>query len=473
MRVLIIGAGWAGLAAAVEATRLGHHATVLEAARAVGGRARALKVSLPDGSEATLDNGQHILIGAYSDTLQLMRDVGVDIAAALHRMPLTLQYPDGHGLALPDWRKPWFAGVDIAVGILQAKGWNYKDKLSLLRAADAWRRARFSCPAHYSVAQLCHSITPRVMADMIEPLVVSALNITADRASATVFLQVMRDALFAAPSQAASGTTAGDIAGSNMLLPRSDLGALFPQAAQQWLSTQGAQVMLGQRAEHLGLLSKTQLLEQNLLGLPGDLAYKYDATIIATGAVDAARLVRTLAQPSDASSAWLRTTEALQHTAITTVYAYSAALATRPDKTLTSVPNSPLTSLPTALFTTPVMALRSSAQQPAQFVFDRAALSGQHGVLAFVVSASQGDAASIEQLVIAQGKSQLGLQDLQPLKTIIEKRATFACTPGVQRPPMRIADGLLACGDYVDGPYPATLEGAVRSGLAAARALHI
>ena len=94
-------------------------------------------------------------------------------------------------------------------------------------------------------------------------------------------------------------------------------------------------------------------------------------------------------------------------------------------------------------------------------------------MLAFVVSASEGDAASIEQLVIAQGKSQLGLHDLQPLKTIVEKRATFACTPGVQRPPMRIADGLLACGDYVDGPYPATLEGAVRSGLAAARTLHI
>jgi hydroxysqualene dehydroxylase len=64
------------------------------------------------------------------------------------------------------------------------------------------------------------------------------------------------------------------------------------------------------------------------------------------------------------------------------------------------------------------------------------------------------------------------LQDLQPLKTIVEKRATFACTPGVQRPPMNIASGLLACGDYIDGPYPATLEGAVRSGLAAARTLH-
>ena len=473
MKVLIIGAGWAGLAAAVEATRLGHHATVLEAARAVGGRARALKVPLPDGTQATLDNGQHILIGAYTQTLQLMRDVGINTATALHRMPLALQYPDGTGLTLPDWRKPWFAGADVAAGILQAKGWGIKDKLSLLRAADAWRRAQFGCPAHYSVAQLCRSITPRVMADMIEPLVVSALNITADRASATVFLRVMRDALFAgspahaeggavrgAVSGAAGGATssavgggASDAAGSNMLLPRTDLGALFPQAAQQWLGTRGARVVLGQRMENLSLLSKTQLLEQDLPGLESYFTSKYDSTIIATGPADAARLVRTLAQRGDTDNAWLRTADALQHTAITTVYAHSTAL-------------------PDNLFTMPVMALRSSAQQPAQFVFDRGALCGQHGVLAFVVSASQGDAASIEQQVIAQGKAQLGLHDLQPLKTIVEKRATFACTPGVHRPPLRIADGLLACGDYVDGPYPATLEGAVRSGLAAARALH-
>ena len=237
-----------------------------------------------------------------------------------------------------------------------------------------------------------------------------------------------------------------------MLLPRTDLGALFPQAAQQWLGTRGARVVLGQRMENLSLLSKTQLLEQDLPGLESYFTSKYDSTIIATGPADAARLVRTLAQRGDTDNAWLRTADALQHTAITTVYAHSTALSDN-------------------LFTMPVMALRSSAQQPAQFVFDRGALCGQHGVLVFVVSASQGDAASIEQQVIAQGKAQLGLRDLQPLKTIVEKRATFACTPGVHRPPMHIADGLLACGDYVDGPYPATLEGAVRSGLAAARAL--
>ncbi|NZA02712.1 FAD-dependent oxidoreductase [Ottowia beijingensis] len=58
-----------------------------------------------------------------------------------------------------------------------------------------------------------------------------------------------------------------------------------------------------------------------------------------------------------------------------------------------------------------------------------------------------------------------------PLLTITEKRATFACTPGLQRPASAIAPGLLASGDYIAGPYPATLEGAVRSGLQAAEAL--
>jgi predicted NAD/FAD-dependent oxidoreductase len=52
-----------------------------------------------------------------------------------------------------------------------------------------------------------------------------------------------------------------------------------------------------------------------------------------------------------------------------------------------------------------------------------------------------------------------------------EKRATFRCTPGLQRPPAGVAPGLFAAGDYVEGPYPATLEGAVRSGVAAAAAL--
>ncbi len=457
MKVLVIGAGWAGLAAAIKATRLGHQVAVVEATRTLGGRARALQVTLPDGTHTALDNGQHILIGAYSATLQLMREVGVDTAATLQRLPLTLRYPDGSGLVLPDWRKPWFAGMDVAAGIVQAKGWSWRDKLSLLRAADAWRRAHFVCPANYSVAQLCSGISQRVMLDMIEPLVVSALNTPADRASGSVFLRVMRDALFAPGSV--------QVAGSNMLLPRQDLSALFPQAAVAWLQKNGAKVLLAQRITDISMLQKTELFEQWILGLQtnstGNLdstsslepAWRPDATIIATPAPEAARLACTLAagdaNTQDAAQTWAANAQALQFEAITTVYAYSAAA---------QLPHT-------------VLALRSDAQQPAQFVFDRSALTGQRGLLAFVVSASQGDAATLEQQVIAQGKAQLGLADLQPIKTIVEKRATFACIPGLQRPTMRIAPGLLACGDYVDGPYPATLEGAVRSGLAAAQAI--
>ena len=61
----------------------------------------------------------------------------------------------------------------------------------------------------------------------------------------------------------------------------------------------------------------------------------------------------------------------------------------------------------------------------------------------------------------------LGVPVLLPVQTVVEKQATFACTPGLQRPPQHIAPGLRAAGDYVQGPYPATLEGAVRSGWAA------
>jgi hydroxysqualene dehydroxylase len=455
VRVLIVGAGWAGLAAAVEATRLGHHATVLEAARAIGGRARALNVTLPNGTQTTLDNGQHILIGAYSETLQLMREVGVDLNKALLRLPLTLRYPDGSGLTLPDWSKPWFAGLDVAAGIVQAKGWSLGDKLSLLRAADAWRRSGFSCPDHYNVAQLCKGISQRVMQEMIDPLVVSALNTPTERASACVFLRVMRDALFA-PSPSTSDTQqAGTqpIAGSNMLLPRADLGSLFPNAAAQWLNQNGATIMLGERLKQLHLLQINELLTLYSIGLEADMAGKFDAVILATPAWEAARLVRSLPGKASAAQQWATSAEALQHEAITTVYAHSAS----------------------AQLAAPVLALRSNAQQPAQFVFDRGALhgaaSGQQGLLAFVVSASTGDAATLEQQVLAQGRDQLGLTDLQAVKTIVEKRATFACTPGLVRPSMHITDGLLACGDYIAGPYPATLEGAIRSGLAAARSL--
>jgi predicted NAD/FAD-dependent oxidoreductase len=115
-----------------------------------------------------------------------------------------------------------------------------------------------------------------------------------------------------------------------------------------------------------------------------------------------------------------------------------------------------------------MLALRAGARTPAQFVFDRGQLGGPRGLLAFVVSASNDERETLQQQVLAQARQQLGLAGLQPVQTVVERRATFACTPALVRPRAQAAPGLLACGDYVEGPYPATIEGAVRSGRTAA-----
>ena len=430
MKVAVIGAGWAGCAAAVEATRLGHHATLFEAARTAGGRARRLDVEV-NGITVGLDNGQHILIGAYSETLQLMTDVGVDITQTLHRMPLTMQFPDGSGLKLPSCALlP--APLDALVGIARARGWSLADKLSLLKTATLWQLQKFQCAPQLSVADLCSKIAPRVMATLIEPLCVSALNTPADRASGQVFLRVLKDSLFAV-----SG-------GSNLLLPRLDLSALLPEAALAWLVAKGSQVRLGIRVQSItsAIGNRWQLTG----GAYADFG-TFDRVILACPPNEAARLARSTTLPC---TEWLALSDGLHYEAIATVYAHA----------------------PGAHLALPMLALTSSSNYPAQFVFDRGQLGGPAGLLAFVVSASQQGSAEMAVQVTAQAADQLGLYPLQVLQTVVEKRATFACTPGLQRPAAHIASGLLACGDYVNGPYPATLEGAIRSGLQAARLLN-
>jgi hypothetical protein len=179
----------------------------------------------------------------------------------------------------------------------------------------------------------------------------------------------------------------------------------------------------------------------------------FDAVILATSPSEAARLLASHAQTASAAegvhvASWLSACKALQFEPIATVYAWADRARLRQ----------------------PMLALRSTEGQPAQFVFDRAHLGGASGLLAFVVSAARGERATVEAQVLAQAQSQLGMS-LQAIKTVVEKRATFACTPGLLRPPAELLRGLLACGDYIAGPYPATLEGAVRSGINAARAV--
>ena len=443
-RVAIVGAGWAGMAAAVGAAQAGHAVTVIEAARTLGGRARAVTAQWDDGTALTLDNGQHILIGAYRECLRLMRVVGVDPDTAMQRMPLSLQFPDGTGLQFPDLAPPW----DALLGIARARGWSAGERIALLTRAARWRVHGFTCSATDSVTDLCAGLPHKLMQEFIDPLCVSALNTVAAESSGQVFLRVLRDSLFSGRG------------GSHMLLPRADLSALFPAAAARWLHERGQQVLIGQRVRELvpwHAANDSALHWQ----LDGEV---FDAVILATPANESARMVLGAADALDANASatttttttamrdWADIAQALKHAAIATVYARtehgdSAQLAR------------------------PMLALRSGPTMPAQFVFDREPLGGPAGLLAFVVSAFEGEREALASQVLKQADVQLQLPRLRHVQTVVEKRATFQCSPQLVRPPMQIAPGLLACADYVDGPYPATLEGAVLHGTAAAAML--
>ncbi|MGV3726736.1 hydroxysqualene dehydroxylase HpnE [Hydrogenophaga sp.] len=446
-KLAIVGAGWAGMAAAVEAASLGAQVTVFEATRTLGGRARALALQRPDGPLLKLDNGQHILIGAYTDTLALMQRVGVDVSQALLSLPLGLPYPDGLGLQTPPWATRWPAPLDALAAIATVRGWPWSERLALVRASLRWQRAGFACDPALTVADLCQRLPTRVTRELIEPLCVSALNTPISDASAAVFLRVLRDALF--------GRGFAGYSGSSLLLPRTDLSTLFPDMAAQWLMRHGdtTRLRIGTRVSTL----RPQGAQWMLGHEEGEEAFAQ--VIWATAASPAEKAIRQAADACDEATeptlkAWAKTVRALPFTAITTVYAWA----------------------PGARLPSPMLALRAepdATEAPAQFVFDRGQLHphdvAMQGLMAFVVSASTDDRDELQARVLAQARQQLGLSQLQAVQTVVEKRATFACTPGLVRPAQAIAPGLWAAGDYVDGPYPATLEGAVRSGLAAAR----
>lgn len=448
-KLSIIGAGWSGLACALAATRAGWQVELFEAANEAGGRARSLEQSF---AGVRLDNGQHILLGAYRDTLALMRTVGVNPDDVLLRLPLDLRTADGLGFKLPNgllggransflpdsWPNSLLRTPDVAwkllVGVAFAKGWNALDKWLLLQAGWRWQAAGFTCDAAWSVRQLCEAsqLTPNVVQGLIEPLCLSALNMPLRSASAAVFLRVLHDAMF-------SG-----IGSSDLLIPRTDLGALFPQACVKWLRQHGAQVHLGRRFTQDDLaqwLAESRTTSKRSL-------------VIACPAWEAARLTQTVAPT------WSAQAQALLHTAIATVYLQCH------DAGFTGLNR-------------PMVALRMHPNATAQFVFDRGALCQQHGLLAAVVSASEGEREQISTQVQQQVAEQLGLKQLSVVQTVVEKRATFACLPhtfegshdaGV-KPDFFVAPNIFACGDYVRGPYPATLEGAVRSGLQVVRHL--
>ncbi|HQT71572.1 MAG TPA: hydroxysqualene dehydroxylase HpnE [Thiobacillus sp.] len=412
--VAVIGGGWAGCASALTLAEAGIPVTLYEASRTLGGRARAVEW---EGQK--LDNGQHILLGAYQQTVQLIQRLGS--IKGLWRLPLSLNQPPDFSLTCP--RLP--APLHLLMGLLGAKGLDWHEKMTAARWAHTLLNGSFATE-HATVDQLTRTQPEKLNRLLWHPLCISALNTPPEIASARVFQNVIR------------GAFGGRNLHSDLLLPRCDLTALFPAPAAARIVELGGSVRLSSRVTALGPTP-----DRITLRTCND-ADSYSHVILAVAPQHLADLIFPVAELNQLAIGMAD----YRYQAIATVYIqYDPAFKLHK----------------------PLLAL---AGGPAQFVFDRGQSHGQAGLLAFVASA----ATHLPTDWMDQAEAQLR-RSARPgkahwRKSIIEKQATYACIPHLARPATRTQHPrIFLAGDYTDGAYPATLESATLSGVQSANFL--
>jgi squalene-associated FAD-dependent desaturase len=437
--IAVVGGGWAGCAAAVTLAQAGVRVTLIEQAQTLGGRARRLAL---DGM--ALDNGQHLLAGAYRQTQDLIGRVhGAHRASALfHRLPLALRpfgAPRADAVALTAWRAP--APLHLVLGILAARGLSWRERGALIAGFRRLSRAGFRAPRTQTVAQ-CFAGTPlHAMGAVWEPLCIAALNTPPESASAQSFAHVLRAAF------------TGSARNADFLVPAIDLSALFPDAAGRYVSRHGGAVRTGVTVRAIVRHSGGVAVSV------GTGTEAFDGVVVAVGPHQLAAALGPDAAATDAWRAPLAQVAAFAWESITTAY---------------------LGYMEPVPLPVPLMRLDDA---PGQWIFDRsaalgtAAPEGARGLVAVVISTNGPHDALDQATLAAQADAQLRrLAGRWPLpvwsRVIAERRATYACTPGLARPASgRIAPRLYLAGDYTDAEFPATLEAATRTGVAAARAL--
>jgi squalene-associated FAD-dependent desaturase len=421
MNVAVIGGGYAGMAAAVTLADYRIPVTVLEAGRLPGGRARRI-----EAHGVVLDNGLHVLIGAYRETLRLIERVNPLAGQALLRLPLEWTIHNSFRLRAAHLPAP----LHLVAGLLRADGATLGERLSALRFMARMRFARFDLERDLTVEALLDRFHqhPRMRRVLWHPLCIAALNTPPERASARVFLRVLGDTL-GADSHACS-----------LVLPRTDLTALFPEPAASYVTARGGSVRLGCRVTGI------DPCEAGFSVTAGGRPEKYTHVICAL--------------PPHLVNAFLAGISALAEIAeiierLTFQPIYSVYLRYPTDVRLPA----PMVGFDGALV---------------HWAFDRGMLCGQQGVIGAVISA-EGPHQQLTQDDLAAAAHEELQRQLGPLppsswsQVIAEKRATFACTPDLVRPPQRTPlRNFLLAGDYTAGDYPGTLEAAVRSGIKAA-----
>ncbi len=426
--VVIVGGGWAGLSTAIE---LSHHkiaVTLIESNQQLGGRGRTITINNMD-----IDNGQHLLIGAYSETLRLLKLMGQQESDLFDRQAMRLHSRThklaGFHLSLPRIAAP----LNFLLGLLSAKGFSIREKAAILQLCFVLNRCDFSIDRDQNLSAWLaqNGQSEKVTQQFWQPLCLAMLNTPIDIASSEVFLRVLKD----------SFTLKQDY--SDCLFARHNIGLLFPQPAQNYLKKNGATLITGERVKAIEPITKTAFVIQT-----NERSIKARHIVLAIPPKQCLRLIENIS----ALTSLHKQLERFKTSPITTIYLrYPKHVSL--GQTMLGISGGLL-----------------------EWLIDRDT-SQQAGFIAGIISGT-GPHMKLSKEALAK-KAIAEINTLFPhwpeplhVSVVREKQATFLCEAGVNeyRPKNKTAmPNLWLAGDHIDTGYPSTLEGAVRSGVTCAQ----
>jgi len=422
--VAVVGAGLAGVAAALELKRLGCRVTLLERSRLLGGKATSFRLG-----DLEVDSGQHAILGCYTSFLELAGELGMRGDLRLQERFDVLMLT-AHGRArLRALRLP--APLHLALPFLGFRALTIRARLEVVRALLAARRPRPGEEAATFAAWLQrHGQSAAALGGFWEPFLIPALNAPFDGVSAAAGLMVVRTALL------------GDRDAARIGYATVPLARFSERAAERCDEVLLRTAVTGLRVE-----------DGRLRGLrAGELELDCDAAVLA---VPPERLLR------------IAGTESLGATgleAFTTQPIVDVHLWYGPAGGAAGVGRDPLADLDFA----------AMVDSPVQWVFAKGP-----GHLCCSLSSAGDLVLEPEERLVALADAELrarlpelGGAVLLRGVAIRDPEATFVPAPGLRRPgPATAIENAVLAGCWTDTGWPATMEGAVRSGRSAARAL--
>ncbi len=448
MKVLVVGGGFAGLAAAVALQERRHDVVLLERRGVLGGRATSSRDAVTGDD---VDNGTHLMVGAYLRTLALARRAGAS-DLFLEQDDLRIEWVDDRGRTALDC-PPLPAPLHLAAGLL-----GLRVPLPVkLQAARLGLAVRFGArPDGLTLAEYFARCGQGEAARRLlwDPLALAILNEPPERAAASLFHRVYQEAFLS-----------GHRASRLVFLRRG--WAVFHDRVARYLEGRGGVVRRGVRVERLVLDGDGRVSGARLAERP------HEREAIASGARPREGTERAdavvCAVPPDALAALLPD-EVAGRAPFDALHRFGGAPIVSVDLWLDRV-----------VVDAPMLGLRDTE---VEWVFDKGRLAGRAGApqhLSFIVSAAYRSAAKPNAELVGAAEAALrryfpAMAGAAVVRALVlrDPRATFASSPQLERlrpGPRTPVPGLYVAGDWTATGLPATIEGAVRSGEAAAAEL--